>query len=72
MRMTTEEIVELAKKHVDRLFDSGADCQSALTCLHDAFYALRHGNPALAKLKAVKSLAHSVGIFHEDYQRAIE
>lgn len=77
MHMTTEEIVELAQKHTDYLAESEyvsdlRDYHSALVCLADARYALRHGNDALARLRATKSLAYSVGIFHEDYCRAIE
>ena len=72
--MTTEEIVRLAAHHVNRAFDGlhTEHTYSALTCLSDAQYALRHGNDAAARLRAIKSLAYSVGIYHEDYARAIE
>lgn len=61
MMKTTEEVLELAKQHLD----NGADmASSALSCFNDAQAFLAAGKPDLARRWAVRSLAYSVGIFH--------
>jgi hypothetical protein len=44
---------------------------SAKLCLDDAYAALGAGNDAVAKARALKSLAYSVGIAHPDYIRVL-
>ena len=65
--MNTNQIIELAKKHVD----NGAAMQSsAKLCLDDALHSMRDGYIEDAQISAVKSLKYSVGIFHPDYEAA--
>ena len=66
--MTTDQVISLALRH--------ADCPSSHACLDDAVLALTadYFTPSerqlYAKQWAIRSLAHSVGIFHPDYQQA--
>lgn len=63
------DIITLAKKHVD----NGAVMQtSAQLCLDDAIRCIDKGMLDSAKMWAIWSLAYSVGIFHADYQAAID
>ncbi len=66
--MTTANVIELARKHVG----TGNMVDSARVCLSDAVEMSNRGNLELAKVRAVKSLAYSVGILHADYQRAVK
>jgi hypothetical protein len=43
---------------------------SAELCLNDAVALLLLGNHKSARLRALKSLAYSVGVFHPDYRAA--
>ena len=66
--MTTDQVISLAARH--------ADCSSSHACLDDAVLALTadYFTPSerekFAKEWAIRSLAHSVGVFHPDYQQA--
>lgn len=66
--MNTPQLVELAKKHVN----NGAAMQSsAKLCLDDALNLLELGGcEDVVRIRALKSLKYSVGIFHPDYQVA--
>ena len=68
--MKTLQIIELAKKNID----NGASMQSsAKLCLDDALNLLKLGGcEDVVRIRAIKSLKYSVGIFHPDYQAAIE
>ena len=60
--MNTNQIIILARKHVA--------CSSSRSCLADAIKASNEFRLDDARRWAVKSLAHSVGIFHPDHARA--
>jgi hypothetical protein len=62
--MTTAEIIELAKAH------AGAN-SSALLALSDAQSLLDLGQLPAARRRALDSLKHSVGVFHDDFSRAV-
>jgi hypothetical protein len=67
MQMETSQVIGLAQKHVR----NGALMQSsAQLCLDDAVLLRNNGHLEDAKRRALKSLAYSVGVFHEDYGRA--
>lgn len=64
--MQTNDVITLARKHLGKgLMDS-----SARLCLADAVELQNKGQLDYAKTRAIKSLAYSVGIAHEDYRRA--
>lgn len=66
--MNTLEIMELARKHAN----NGSDMQSsAVLCLQDAEQLHAHGNDAQARVRAIRSLQYSVGVFHPAYQEAV-
>lgn len=52
------------------LAESNANNGSALLCVSDARECFRAGNLAAAHTRALRSLAHSVGIFSEVYKSA--
>jgi hypothetical protein len=56
----------LARKHIG----SGSMVSSARLCLADAVALFDAGKLTLAKERALKSIAYSVGICHPDYERA--
>ena len=60
--MKTHQIIQLAKKHVGK----GNRTAAAQWCLNEAI----HGDPEYARSRAIKSLAYSVGVYHEDYIQA--
>lgn len=67
--MNTKEVIALARKHAN----NGAVMQSsAELCLADAVRLFDAGSLDLAKARAVKSLAYSVGVFHDDHKRAVK
>lgn len=65
--MLTNEVITLARKHVANTSENE---QSARICLADAVYLYDKGDYEYAKVRALKSLAYSVGILHPDYQKA--
>lgn len=65
--MNTNDAVILARKHVS---NGAAMESSARLCLTDAINLQADGKLDDAKVRALKSLAYSVGVFHKDYQRA--
>lgn len=65
--MNTNDAIILARKHVG----NGAVMESsARLCLADAVRLQDEGKLDIAKERAVRSLAYSVGVFHNDYKRA--
>lgn len=65
--MNTDEVITLARKHVG----NGAVMESsARVCLADAVRLRDEGKLDLAKTRALKSLAYSIGIAAPDYLRA--
>lgn len=64
--MTTDKILALARKHLTEN-SNGSD----RFCMYEAVEAMNRGDLTAAKMWAVKSLAHSVGVFHPDYKRAV-
>jgi hypothetical protein len=57
--------IVLARRHLGK----GAMESSARLCLADAVSLFDADKYELAKARALKSLAYSVGVFHEDYRR---
>jgi len=68
MTTSTSQILDLARKHVS---NGAAMASSARLCLDDAERCLAAGNESNARACALRSLSYSVGIFHEDHQRAV-
>jgi hypothetical protein len=65
--MNALEVINLARQHIGK----GNMVSSAQLCLDDAMKAYEiPGWEHLAKERALKSLAYSVGIAHPDYQNA--
>ena len=65
--MSAKKTLVLARKHVA----NGAPmASSAALCIADAQTLLDAGFEKMAKNRALKALAYSVGIWHEDYMRA--
>ena len=65
--MNANQTIILARKHVA----NGAVMESsARLCLADAIALFDKGVEDFAKSRALKSLAYSVGMFHQDYKRA--
>lgn len=64
--MKVSEVIALARKYVE----VGIMVSSARLCLADAEKAYSAGNFDIARQRAIKSLAYSVGILHPDYKRA--
>jgi hypothetical protein len=66
--MDTNQIISLARKYAT---DTAAlMASSARFCLTDAIALADAGDLISAQKRAVKSLAYSVGVFHNDYKRA--
>lgn len=63
--MNVNEVIDLARKH------STAN-SSSLLCFQDAMNLFMMRMEDAAKKRAIKSLKHSVGIFHDDYRKAID
>lgn len=66
--LTLDQIICLARKHVTD--DDIAMRSSAVLCLSDAVLERCYEHYPEARRRAVKSLAYSVGMFHEDYKAA--
>lgn len=64
--MTTKQVISIASKHA-----KGKQNFSAKVCLVDAEKLYASGDYQLARERALRSLQHSVGAFHKDYQDAI-
>jgi hypothetical protein len=64
--VNTSAIIVIARKHLG----TGPMQSSARLCLADAVRALDAGDLDVARGRALKSLAFSVGILHPDYNRA--
>ena len=64
--MNTNDIIILARRHLGK----GEMESSARLCFSDALSLYETGDYANAKKRAIKSLAYSVGMFHEDYAKA--
>ena len=60
--MSLHQLLALARKHLAN--------DSARLCLADAVALADKGDWEFAKRRALRSLLHSVGAFHADYQRA--
>jgi hypothetical protein len=60
------EIVALARQHVEK----AEMLSSAKLCLTDAEMWLARGDYANARVRALKSLAYSIGVLHPDYRKA--
>jgi len=65
--MKLDDVIALARKNI-----GGAMESSARLCIDDAERLQAQGNLDYAKVRAVKSLGYSVGIFHNDYQQAVK
>jgi len=65
--MNADKVIILARKHVG---NGAAMESSARLCLSDAVALYDAGKLDDAKVRALKSLAYSVGINHADYRRA--
>jgi len=64
--MNTHKIIIIARKHLGK----GEMVSSAEVCLSDAINLYDSGELDVAKTRALKSIAYSVGVFHQDYKRA--
>lgn len=67
--MNTNDAITMARKHIGNgaVMDS-----SARSSLADALKQYEIGNYEAALMWALKSLAYSVGVFHEDHQKVKE
>lgn len=65
--MTLQEILQLAKKHINE----GTMVSSAQLCLADARELQKNGQFSEARQKALKALRYLVGILHPDYALAL-
>ena len=66
--MEAQQVIELAIKHADQAVMKS----SAELCIEDAKACLARGLPEFAKVRALKSLAYSVGISSNVYKQAGE
>lgn len=64
--MNAQQVIELANKHLGK----GSMVSSAQLCLADAKNLMLQNEEGYAKGLALKSLAYSVGVFHEDHRAA--
>lgn len=64
--MQVSQVLTLARKHLG----SGWMESSARAALADAVQSFDAGRFCYAKARALRSLAYSVGMHHEDYKRA--
>ncbi|BAU40154.1 hypothetical protein [Ralstonia phage RSP15] len=65
--MKVQDIIKLAEKHVKVTGNT-----SAAICLQDAKSMIERGFDNYARVRALDSLKHSVGVFHSDYKKALE
>lgn len=61
--MKINKVLALAEKHVG----AGHMASSAKLCLEDARSLAAKGQPILARVRAMRSLQYSIGMFHPDY-----
>ena len=66
--MDAKDVIILARKHA--VFTESEMNSSARVALADAVMLYDDGNFDAAKTRALKSLAYSVGILHDDYINA--
>lgn len=64
--MNANDAIILARKHIG---NGAAMDSSARLCLTDAVALQDKGDLSAAKVRALKSLGYSVGVFHNDYKR---
>lgn len=64
--MNIDDVLVIARKHLGK----GVMDSSARLCLEDAIQLVEAGNFEAARTRALKSIAYSVGIFHDDYIQA--
>lgn len=69
MKLTTQQVIDLARKHVNNM---AVMQSSAASCLDDAITQDLKGNEHNARMWAQSSLKYSVGIFHPDYKATLE
>jgi len=67
MKLTTQQIIDLARKHVNNQAEMRS---SAVSCLDDAIGQQLVGNDDNARSWALSALKYSVGIMHPDYKLA--
>ena len=67
-RSTTAAILRMAERHLDE----GTMRDSAALAYYDAIALFQIDEDVDAQLRALDSLAYSVGVFHSDYSRAAE
>ena len=67
-RGTTAAILRMAERHLDE----GTMRDSAALAYYDAIALFQIDEDVDAQLRALDSLAYSVGVFHSDYSRAAE
>ena len=61
---TTDFVIRLARLHLEKNKEMHS---SARLCLDDAVILANNGNYESARIRALKSIAYSVGYFHTDY-----
>ena len=66
MSRSLDSLLIAARKHVG---NGAAMESSARACLADAVRANDSGDLDAARMWALKSLAYSVGVFHDDHRR---
>lgn len=69
MKLTTQQVLDLARKHVNNM---AVMQSSAASCLDDAIAQDLKGNDENARMWAQASLRYSVGVFHPDYKATQE
>lgn len=67
---TAASIIGLAQKHVEDPHNAATMKSSAALRLADAKQLEQNGFPTMAQRAALDSLAYSVGVMHDDYQKA--
>ena len=65
--MTAAQTIVVARKHIG---NGAAMESSARLCLKDAIELYDAGHLDAAKVRAIRSLGYSVGVFHADYAKA--
>jgi len=64
----SDRAINLASRHIQ---NDAAMQSSAVLCLKDAVKLANSGDYKSAKIRALKSLRYSVGVFHPDYADAL-
>lgn len=66
-----KELFDLAEKHITD--ERSGEMDSAKICISDAYECIKkRPYRKYASDRILKSLAYSVSVFHEDYQKALE